>query len=93
MILGSPHKITPFKPMPNGPDYHHPVVSAANARWLADHGAKCECFGDGVSIEDGEEDVDPPRDIRMTINYTFHECCKILSCYRRIPSSSRLSLC
>ena len=73
VILDSPHKIAPFTPATNGPDDHRLVVSGSCAQWLADKKVKCVGFGDGVSIEDCEENVKPFHDILMAQNVTFLE--------------------
>ena len=73
IILDSPHKIPPFTPATNGPTDHRLYVDGDTAQWLADHGAQCVGFGDGVSIEDCEEHVKPFHDILMAQNCTFLE--------------------
>lgn len=73
VILDSPHKIPPFTPATNGPDDHRLLVGEDSARWLAARGAKCVGFGDGVSIEDSNENVKPFHDILMAQNCLFLE--------------------
>ena len=73
IILDSPHKLPPFTPATNGPDDHRLVVGEDSAKWLAAHGAKCVGFGDGVSIEDCNENVKPFHDILMAQNCLFLE--------------------
>lgn len=73
VILDSPHKLPPFTPATNGPKDFRLLVGADCAQWLADHDAKCVGFGDGVSIEDCEENVKPFHDILMAKNCTFLE--------------------
>lgn len=73
VILDSPHKIPPFTSATNGPDDHRLLVGKECAQWLAKRGAKCVGFGDGVSIEDSEENVKPFHDVLMAQNCTFLE--------------------
>lgn len=73
VILDSPHKLPPFTPKTNGPEDHRLVVGEDSARWLATRGAKCVGFGDGVSIEDSNENVKPFHDILMAQNCLFLE--------------------
>ena len=73
VILDSPYKIPPFTPATNGPDDHRLHVGAASAQWLADRGVQAVGFGDGVTIEDCEENVKPFHDVLMAQNCTFLE--------------------
>jgi kynurenine formamidase len=73
VILDSPHKLPPFTPATNGPDDHRLLIGEDSARWLAARGAKCVGFGDGVSIEDSNENVKPFHDILMAQNCLFLE--------------------
>lgn len=73
VILDSPHRIPPFTSLTNGPTDKRLVVSGDCAQWLADKKVKCVGFGDGVSIEDCEENVKPFHDILMAQNVTFLE--------------------
>ena len=73
IILDSPYKIPPFTPATNGPTDKRLHVGAASAQWLADRGVQSVGFGDGVTIEDYEENVKPFHDILMAQNCTFLE--------------------
>lgn len=73
VILDSPHKLAPFTPATNGPDDHRLTVGEDCARWLARRQAQCVGFGDGVSIEDCNENVKPFHDILMAQNCLFLE--------------------
>lgn len=73
VILDSPHKIPPFTELTNSSKDHRLLVSGESAAWLAKHGVRCVGFGDGVSIEDCEENVKPFHDILMENDCTFLE--------------------
>lgn len=73
VILDSPHKLPPFTQATNGPDDHRLLIGEDSAKWLAARGAKCVGFGDGVSIEDSNENVKPFHDILMAQNCLFLE--------------------
>jgi kynurenine formamidase len=73
VIIDSPYRIPPFTPATNGPTDHRLHVGAESAQWLADHGVQSVGFGDGVTIEDCEENVKPFHDILMAQNCTFLE--------------------
>lgn len=78
VLLDSPHKLTPFTPATNGPDDHRLVVGEDSAKWFAAKKVKCVGFGDGVSIEDCQENVKPFHDILMEKNIVFLEVLKNL---------------
>lgn len=80
VLLDSPHKLPPFTPATNGPDDHRLVVGENSAKWFAAKKVKCVGFGDGVSIEDCQENVKPFHDILMAQNIVFLEVLKIWSC-------------
>ena len=48
-------------------------VNGESAIWFRDHKVKCVGFGDGVSIENCNEDVKPFHDILMAENIVFLE--------------------
>ncbi len=73
VIIDSPYKIPPFTELTNGPTDKRLHVGAESAQWLADRGVVCVGFGDGVTIEDYEENVKPFHDILMEKNCTFLE--------------------
>ena len=78
VLLDSPHKLPPFTPATNGPDDHRLVVGEDSAKWFAAKKVKCVGFGDGVSIEDCQENVNPFHDILMAQNIVFLEVLKNL---------------
>ena len=78
VLLDSPHKLPPFTPATNGPDDHRLVVGEDSAKWFAAKKVKCVGFGDGVSIEDCQENVKPFHDILMAQNIVFLEVLKNL---------------
>lgn len=73
VILDSPHKLKPFTPATNSPDDHRLIIGEDSAYWLAAHKTKCVGFGDGVSIEDSNENVKAFHDILMAQNCLFLE--------------------
>lgn len=78
VILDSPYKIPPFTPLTNTPEDKRLFVNGETAQWMVDHKVKCVGFGDGVSIENCNEDVKPFHDICMAENITFLEVLKNL---------------
>ena len=48
-------------------------VNGDTAKWFSDHKVKCVGFGDGVSIENCNEDVKPFHDILLAENIVFLE--------------------
>ena len=73
VILDSPHKLPPFTPATNGPEDGRLLIGEESALWLKENRVKCVGFGDGVSIENSNEDVKPFHDILMAENITFLE--------------------
>ena len=73
IIIDSPYKIPPFTELTNGPTDKRLHVGAESAKWLAERGVVSVGFGDGVTIEDYEENVKPFHDILMAENCTFLE--------------------
>ena len=82
VLLDSPHKLPPFTPATNGPDDHRLVVGENSAKWFAAKKVKCVGFGDGVSIEDCQENVKPFHDILMAQKIVFLEVLKNLELLR-----------
>ena len=82
VLLDSPHKLPPFTPATNGPDDHRLVVGENSAKLFAAKKVKCVGFGDGVSIEDCQENVKPFHDILMAQNIVFLEVLKNLELLR-----------
>ncbi len=78
VIIDSCYKLTPFTPDTNGPKDKRLLVNGETAQWMVDHKVKCVGFGDGVSIENCNEDVKPFHDICMAQNITFIEVMKNL---------------
>ena len=78
IIIDSIHKLPPFTPETNGPKDKRLFVNGDTAQWCVDHGVKCVGFGDGVSIENSNEDVKPFHDICMAKDITFLEVLKNL---------------
>ena len=78
LILDSSYRIPPFTPLTNTPEDRRLLVNGETAQWMVDHGVKCVGFGDGVSIENRNEDVKPFHDICMAENITFLEVLKNL---------------
>lgn len=78
ILLDSQYKLEPFTPATNGPEDKRLFVGRESAEWLRDHKVKCVGFGDGVSIENCNEDVKPFHDILMAENIVFLEVLKNL---------------
>ncbi len=78
VILDSPNKLPPFTPATNGPEDKRLLIGEESAIWFRDHKVKCVGFGDGVSIENCNEDVKPFHDILMAENIIFLEVLKNL---------------
>lgn len=78
VILDSPYKLPPFTEKTNTEDDKRLFVNGETARWMVDHKVKSVGFGDGVSIENSNEDVKPFHDICMAENITFLEVLKNL---------------
>ncbi len=78
VILDSDYKLTPFTPKTNTAEDKRLFVNGETAQWFKDHKAKCIGFGDGVSIENRNEDVKPFHDILLAENIVFLEVLKNL---------------
>ena len=78
VIIDSAYKLPPFTPATNGPDDHRLLIGQESAEWFRDHKVKAVGFGDGVSIENCNEDVKPFHDILMAENIVFLEVLKNL---------------
>lgn len=78
VILDSQYKIPPFTSKTNTPEDKRLFVNGETAKWLLDKKVKCVGFGDGVSIENRNEDVKPFHDILLAANITFLEVLKNL---------------
>ena len=77
VIIDSPYKIPPFTPLTNTAEDKRLFVNGETAQWFKDHKAKCVGFGDGVSIENCNEDVKPFHDILLKENIVFLEVCPV----------------
>ena len=78
IIIDSPHQIPPFTALTNTPEDKRLLVNGETAQWLLEHKVKCVGFGDGVSIENRNEDVCPFHDILLAENILFIEVMKNL---------------
>ncbi len=78
VILDSVYPLPPFTPKTNTEQDKRLFVNGDTAQWFVDHHVKCVGFGDGVSIENCNEDVKPFHDICMAENITFLEVLKNL---------------
>ncbi|MGL5434194.1 MAG: cyclase family protein [Lachnospiraceae bacterium] len=78
VILDSSYKIEPFTPATNTAADQRLLIGKESAEWFRDHKVKCVGFGDGVSIENANEDVKPFHDILMAENIVFLEVLKNL---------------
>lgn len=73
VILDSPYKLKPFTEKTNTEEDKRLFVNGETAAWLRDRKVKCVGFGDGVSIENRNEDVCPFHDILLAENIIFLE--------------------
>ncbi len=78
VILDSPHPIEPFTKKTNTGDDKRLFICRELAEWLAEKQVKCIGFGDGVSIENSNEDVRAFHDVLMARNIVFLEVLKNL---------------
>lgn len=78
VILDSPYKLPPFTPKTNTEEDKRLFVNGETGRWMVKHKVKSVGFGDGVSIENCNEDVKPFHDVCMAENITFLEVLKNL---------------
>ncbi|NLC40420.1 MAG: cyclase [Clostridiaceae bacterium] len=78
ILLDSPYRIEPFTSKTNTEEDERLFINGETAQWLLDHKVKCVGFGDGVSIENRNEDVKPFHDILMAENVVFLEVLKNL---------------
>lgn len=79
VLLDSPYQIDPFTSKTNTDEDKRLFINGETAQWLLDHKVKCVGFGNGVSIENRNEDVRPFHDILMAKNVVFLEVLKNLS--------------
>ena len=78
VLLDSSYKIEPFTAATNTEADQRLLIGKESAEWFRDHKVKCVGFGDGVSIENSNEDVKPFHDILMAENIIFLEVLKNL---------------
>ena len=78
VLIDSDHPLEPFTKKTNGPEDERLLVNGETARWFEAHQVKCVGFGDGVSIENSNEDVKPFHDILLAKNIIFLEVLKNL---------------
>ncbi|MEI3102349.1 MAG: cyclase family protein [Oscillospiraceae bacterium] len=78
VLIDSSYKIPPFTPATNTEADQRLLIGEESAIWFRDHKVKCVGFGDGVSIENCNEDVKPFHDILMAENIVFLEVLKNL---------------
>lgn len=78
VIIDSPYKLTPFTKLTNTEVDKRLFIGVESAQWFKEKGVKSVGFGDGVSIENANEDVKPFHDILMAENITFIEVLKNL---------------
>lgn len=73
VIIDSPYRIPPFTDLTNTEKDKRLFIGVESANWFKEKGVKSVGFGDGVSIENCNEDVKPFHDILMEQNVTFIE--------------------
>ena len=78
IILDSPYKLPPFTEKTNTEEDRRLFINRETAIWLRDRKVKCVGFGDGVSIENRNEDVKPFHDVLLAENIVFLEVLKNL---------------
>ncbi len=78
IVLDSPYPLPPFTSKTNTADDKRLFVNGDTASWLRDRQVKCVGFGDGVSIENRNEDVCPFHDVLLEANIVFLEVLKNL---------------
>lgn len=83
VLLDSPYKLPPFTPATNTAADKRLLIGRESAEWLAAKKVKCVGFGDGVSIENSNEDVCPFHDVLMEKNIVFLEVLKNLELLER----------
>jgi len=78
VIIDSPYALEPFTEKTNTPEDKRLFVGRELAEWFVEKEVKCVGFGDGVSIENSNEDVCAFHDILMAENIVFLEVLKNL---------------
>lgn len=83
VILDSPFKCLPFTDKTNTDEDKRLFVNRETAIWLRDKKVKCVGFGDGVSIENNNEDVSAFHDVLMEQDVVFLEVLKNLELLKK----------
>ncbi|MBR2793028.1 MAG: cyclase family protein [Solobacterium sp.] len=78
VIIDSAYKLEPFTKATNTEVDKRLLINAESAEWFRDKKVKAVGFGDGVSIENCNEDVKPFHDILLANNIIFIEVLKNL---------------
>lgn len=78
VILDSPYRLAPFTEKTNTEEDKRLLICRETAQWLLKRKVKCVGFGDGVSIENCNEDVCAFHDVLMEHGITFLEVLKNL---------------
>lgn len=78
VILDSNYRLEPFTEKTNTPEDKRLFIGKEVAEWFLNKKVKCVGFGDGVSIENSNDDVKPFHDILMAGNIVFLEVIKNL---------------
>lgn len=78
VIIDSLYKLEPFTAMTNTEADQRLLIGEESANWFKEKQVKCVGFGDGVSVENSNEDVKPFHDILMAENISFLEVLKNL---------------
>lgn len=78
VIIDSSYKLNPFTPDTNTAKDKRLFVNGETAEWFREKKVKAVGFGDGVSIENCNEDVKPFHDILLAENIVFIEVLKNL---------------
>jgi arylformamidase len=83
VIIDSSYKLNPFTSDTNTEKDKRLFVNGETAEWFRDKKVKAVGFGDGVSIENCNEDVKPFHDILLAENIVFIEVLKNLECLEK----------
>ena len=78
VIIDSSYKLEPFTSATNTEVDKRLLIGEESANWFKEKKVKAVGFGDGVSIENSNEDVKPCHDILMAENIIFIEVLKNL---------------
>lgn len=78
VIIDSPYALEPFTSKTNSDEDQRLFICRETAEWFAAKKVKCVGFGDGVSIENNNEDVCAFHDVLMARNIVFLEVLKNL---------------